>query len=49
MKNISYLLTALFPAGILGLSAIPVKTCEDPVHEDIEHSIYDPTDDIHFG
>ncbi len=47
MKNISYLLTALFLAGILGLSAIPVRAYEGFVRGEIIITDMDPSDDIH--
>jgi hypothetical protein len=49
MKNISYLLAGLVLAGILGLSAIPVRGYEGFVHEEIIITDLDPTDDIHGG
>ena len=33
---------------VLGISPVPVRACEEPVHEDIQDTVYDPTDDIHF-
>ncbi len=49
MKNISYLLAGLLLAGILGLSAIPVKGYEGLVRDEIVITDIDPTDDIHGG
>ncbi len=49
MKNISYLLAGLLLAGILGLSAIPVRGYEGFVREEIIITDMDPTDDIHGG
>ncbi len=49
MKNKSALIAIVLLTMILGISPVPVRACEEPVHEDIEHTIYDPTDDIHFG
>ncbi len=49
MKNISYLLAGLLLAGILGLSAIPVRGYEGLVREEIIITDMDPTDDIHGG
>ncbi len=49
MKNISYLLASLLLAGILGLSAIPVRGYEGFVREEIIITDMDPTDDIHGG
>ena len=49
MKNISYLLASLLLAGILGLSAIPVRGYEGLVREEIVITDMDPTDDIHGG
>jgi hypothetical protein len=49
MKNIRYLLAALLPAGMFGLSYIPAKAYEGFVHEDIIITDMDPTDDIHGG
>ncbi len=49
MKNISYLLAGLLLAGILGLSAIPVRGYEGFVREAIVITDIDPTDDIHGG
>jgi len=47
MKDIRYLLTALFLAGILGLSAIPARAYEGFVREEIIITDMDPTDNIH--
>ncbi len=47
MKDISYLLTALFLTGILGLSAIPARAYEGFVREEIIITDMDPTDNIH--
>jgi len=47
MKNKNTLLAVLILTMILGLSSVPVKACEGLIYEDIEHTIYDPTDDIH--
>ena len=47
MKNISYLLASLLLAGILGLSAIPVRGYEGFVREEIIITDMDPTDNIH--
>jgi hypothetical protein len=49
MKNISYLLASLLLAGILGLSAIPVRGYEGFSREEIIITDLDPTDDIHGG
>ena len=49
MKNISYLLAGLLLAGILGLSAIPVKGYEGFVRDEIIITDMDPADDIHGG
>ena len=49
MKNINYLLAGLLLAGILGLSAIPVRGYEGLVREEIVITDMDPTDDIHGG
>jgi len=49
MKNISYLLAGLLLAGILGLSAIPVRGYEGFVRDEIVITDIDPTDDIHGG
>ena len=47
MNNISYLLASLVLAGILGLSAVPVRAYEGFVREVIIITDTDPTDDIH--
>ncbi len=47
MKNKNTLLAVLILPMILGLSAVPVKACEGLIYEDIEHTVFDPTDDIH--
>ncbi len=49
LKNISYLLASLLLAGVLGLSAIPVRGYEGFVREEIVITDIDPTDDIHGG
>ncbi len=49
INNISYLLASLVLAGILGLSAIPVRAYEGLVPEEINHTDMDPTDDVHGG
>ncbi len=49
LKNISYLLASLLLAGVLGLSAIPVRGYEGFVREEIVITDVDPTDDIHGG
>ncbi len=48
MKNKSAPLAIVLLTMVLGLSPVPVRACEEPVHEDIQHTVYDPTDDIHF-
>ena len=47
MNNISCMLAALLLAGVLGLSAIPVRAYEGLVPEDIIITDIDPTDDVH--
>ncbi len=47
MNNISYLLAGLVIAGILGLSAVPVRAYEGLVRGEIIITDLDPTDDIH--
>jgi len=47
MNNISCILAALLLAGVLGLSAIPVRAYEGLVPEDIIITDIDPTDDVH--
>ena len=47
MNNITYLLAGLIIAGILGLSAIPVRAYEGFVREEIIITDMDPTDNIH--
>ncbi len=48
MKNKSVPLAIVLLTMVLGLSSVPVRACEEPVHEDIQHTVYDPTDNIHF-
>ena len=48
INNISYLLASLVLAGILGLSAIPVRADEGLVSEEIIITDIDPTDDVHW-
>ncbi len=47
MNNITYLLAGLVLAGILGLSAIPVRASEGLSREEIIITDVDPADDIH--
>ncbi len=49
MNNITYLLAGLVLAGILGLSAIPVRASEGLSREEIIITDLDPSDDIHGG
>ena len=49
MNNITYLLAGLVLAGILGLSAIPVRASEGLSREEIIITDLDPTDNIHGG
>ncbi len=49
MKNKNALIAIVLLTMILGISPVPVRACEEPVHEDIEHTVDDPTDNIHFG
>ena len=49
MNNITYLLAGLVLAGILGLSAIPVRASEGLSREEIIITDADPSDDIHGG
>jgi hypothetical protein len=49
MYNISYLLVGLVIAGILGLSAIPVRSYDGFVPEEVIITDLDPTDDVHGG
>jgi hypothetical protein len=49
MNNITYLLAGLVLAGILGLSAIPVRASEGLSREEIIITDLDPADDIHGG
>ncbi len=48
MKNKSAPLAIVLLTMVLGISPVPVRACEEPVHEDIQHTVYDPTDDTHF-
>ena len=47
MNNKSVLSVIVLLTIILGLSSVPVKACEGLIYEDIEHTVFDPTDDIH--
>ncbi len=48
MKDKSSPLVIVLLTMVLGISPVSVRACEEPVHEDIQHTVYDPTDDIHF-
>ncbi len=47
MNNKNALSVIVLLTIILGLSSVPVKACEGLIYEDIEHTVFDPTDDIH--
>lgn len=47
MKNKSAPLAIVLLTMVLGISSVPVKACEGLIYEDIEHTVFDPTDDIH--
>jgi len=47
MNNKSALSVIVLLTIILGLSPVPVTGFEGLVYEDIEHTVFDPTDDIH--
>ncbi len=48
MKNKSAPLAIVLLTMVLGTSPVPVMACEEPVHEDIQHTVYNLADDIHF-
>ncbi len=47
MKNKSAPLVTVLLTMVLGISPVPVRACEESVHEDIQHTVYNPMDDIH--
>lgn len=48
LKNKSAPLAIVLLTMVLRIGPVPVRAYEVPVLEDIQHTVYDPTDDIHI-